>query len=421
MTGVHRQGILNRARVLVLVSGGIAAFKAVHLVRTLMGAGAEVRVILSRGAKRFVGAATFQGITGRAPYFELWAEDHDGEIHVELARWADAMVVCPATAHTLARMALGMADDLLTTTALCASATRVIAPAMHHRMWGHPAVQRHVKRLAEDGATFVGPVHGALANGETGDGRMAEPEAIVDVLCDQLRSVGGGRWASADDLAGMSLLVTAGPTRESLDPIRYFSNRSSGRMGVAIAVDAARRGARVCLVHGPLGEGVRVAQVPNLEVVPVETALDMHGAVMERARGADAVVMAAAVADYRPEDVSVQKIKKGATGDSVWQLGLVRNPDILWELGHTRSGDRPVLVGFAAESEALLTGARSKLVSKGVDLMVANSVDAFAAEENQVTFVTPRGDEAVGRMTKVQGATIIVDRVRDLVRSLGST
>ncbi len=381
--------------VVVGVGGGIAAYKAVELVRELMRRGAEVRVCMTESATRFVGPVTFTGITGLPPVVDLWDPSHHGEIHVDLGAWADAIVVAPATANLLARAANGLADDAVLATIACAACPVIYAPAMHHRMWGHAATRRNVERLELDGAGLVGPVTGPLANGESGMGRMAEPSRIADEV--ELR------LARGRDLTGVTVLVTAGPTIEDLDPVRFLGNRSSGKMGIAVASRARDRGARVVLVCGP----VSVPKPGGVEVVDVRSALEMQTAVQERLGSADALVMAAAVGDYRPATRSDEKLKK--TGESM-TLDLVRNPDILAEVGAGRTTRRPVLVGFAVETSDLVEYARRKLVEKRVDLVVANSALAgFGGDANEATLVTLAGAQELPPMDKHALADRILD------------
>jgi phosphopantothenoylcysteine decarboxylase/phosphopantothenate--cysteine ligase len=392
--------MLQGKRIVLGVSGGIAAFKAVALARELLARGAELRVVMTRNAARFVGPITFTGLTGRPPVIDLWDPSYAGEVHVELSTWADAMVVAPATANVLARAASGIADDALTATLSCMAAPVLFAPAMHQRMWQAHATQRAIEQLARDGARRVGPVHGALASGEQGMGRMSEPSEIADAL----EGLFGAR-----DLAGMALLVSAGPTVEDIDPVRFLSNRSSGKMGYAIAARAAARGAQVTLVSGP----VSLSPPPGCELVPVRSAREMHAAITGRSARMDAVVMTAAVADYRPLASAEQKLKKAEK----LTLELVQNPDILLALGAARSGAKPVLVGFALETENLLAYARDKLVRKKVDLIVANHAsDGLGGEQNVATFVLPGGDEPQGSLSKHELADRICDRVKQLVQ-----
>ncbi len=390
---------LQGKRIVLGVSGGIAAFKAVALVRELLTRGAEVRVILTANAARFVGPITFTGLTGRPAVLDLWDPSYAGEVHVELSAWADAMVVAPATANLLARAASGIADDALLATLSCMAARVLFAPAMHHRMWQSPATQRAVALLESDGAHRVGPVHGALASGEQGMGRMSEPSEIADAL----EALLGPR-----DLAGLSVLVSAGPTVEDIDPVRFLSNRSSGQMGYAVAERALARGAKVSLVSGP----VNLTPPPGCALIPVRSALEMHAAITSRSAGMDAIVMTAAVADYRPAATAIQKLKKAGK----LTLELVENPDILAELGAARVGAKPVLVGFALETDDVLGYARGKLLRKNVDLIVANHAkDALGGERNVATFVHRGGDEPQGNLSKHALADRIWDRVKGLL------
>ena len=387
-------------RVVVGVSGGIAAFKAVLLVRELQRRGARVRVVMTRTATRFVGPATFAGITGRPAVSELFDTSHTGEIHVELGAWAEAMVVAPATMNLLARAAQGMADDAVLATLACTDAPLLVAPAMHTRMWERPATQRNLERLRADGVRVVEPVVGPLASGDVGSGRMAEPEAIADALGQTLRPA---------DLAGLHVLVSAGPTVEDLDPVRFLGNRSTGRMGYAIAEAARDRGAVVTLVTGPTA----LAPPRGVRSVAVRSALDMEGAMQAAFPSADVVIMAAAVADYRPAAPSAQKLKKT---DGPLTLKLVRNPDILAALSSARSGPRPILVGFALETENVVENARVKLARKGVDLVVANHArDGFGGDSNLVSLVSPDAVDELPRMSKRAVADRILDRARALL------
>lgn len=385
------------ANVIVGVSGGIAAYKSAILVRELMRRGHDVRVVLSRSATRFVGPVTFTGITGRAPVLDLWDPSYAGEVHVELAAWAEVFVVAPATANVMARAAHGIADDALTATLLCFEGPVVYAPAMHSRMWRQPATRRNVGRLIREGATMVGPVDGSLASGDVGIGRMSEPEDIADGV----EAVLGRR-----DLEGKRLLVSAGGTVEDLDPVRFLGNRSSGKMGYAIAERAARRGATVVLVSGP----THLPDPHGVEVVRVRSAREMEQAITERRERADAIVMAAAVADYRPAAVSTEKIRKS---DGPMTVELVRNPDILAGLGAWRAGREqggPILVGFAVQTGELIEAARQKLQRKKVDLIVANEASvSFGKDTNRVVFVDHEGEEELAELPKTEVAEGILN------------
>lgn len=392
---------------MLAVSGGIAAYKAVALARELRRRGAEVRVAMTEAATRFVGPITFTGIIGMPPVIDLWDPSYSGEVHIELATWADAIVAAPATANLMAKMVSGVADDAVTATLLSSERPILLAPAMHHRMWRHPATTRNVARLRSDGIQFVGPAVGALASGEEGMGRMAEPMEIADALDVLL--------ARGRDLAGKSLLVSAGPTHEAIDPVRFLGNRSSGKMGYAIATRALSRGAKVILVSGPVGLEPPMGAL----LIQVRTALEMQAAMTTHEREVDAIVMAAAVADFRPERVSPHKLKK-LDGEDTRTLSLVRNPDILSELGLARAArgeTSPMLVGFAVESEHLEAAARKKLEDKRVDLIVANHANvAFEGDDNIAVLVDRDHSEPTGKMSKTALADRILDRIRDAIK-----
>ena len=396
-------GALAGKRVLLGVTGGIAAYKAVLLARLLGRAGAHVQVVMTDAATRFVGPATFEALTGRPVRLSVF-ENPEQVIHVQLAREADLAIVAPATANVLAKLALGLADDLLTSTLLEARCPLVVAPAMHSGMLEHPATAEHLRTLAGRGATIVGPATGPLAAGDEGPGRMSEPE---EILAAAERALG-----AVHDLAGLRVLVTAGPTHEPLDPVRFLGNRSTGLMGFTIAEAAQRRGADVRLVAGPA-----TAPVPALlSAVRVETAEEMRDAVLEVAPGCDAVIMAAAVADFRPETSAEHKIKKESGPP---RIELVPTTDILRELG--QSPGEQVLVGFAAETERVEEAARKKLVEKDADLIVGNLVGTpgtgFGSRTNRAVLVARQGEDVPLReYTKDELANVILDRVLELVR-----
>ncbi len=367
--------------ILLGVTGGIAAYKSAELVRRLGERGHQVRVALSRAAEAFIPPLTLEVLSGRAVHREeyLTPTGSGEEAHIAAAAWADVLLFAPATAHLLARLALGLADDFLTTTALAFGGPVVAAPAMHPVMWSKPALQGHVATLTGRGVRLVGPVAGPLASGEVGMGRMADPEAIVRAV----EAAGpGGAWA------GRTVLVTAGPTYEPIDPVRFVGNRSSGKMGFALAEEAARQGARVELVAGP----VALPTPPGVARTDVDTARDMAREVAARAPGADLIVMAAAVADYRPKDPAVEKIKKSAGG--LPALELTENPDILAELAAWAPA--ALRVGFAAETHDLDAHARAKLRAKGARFLVANDVSrpdiAFGSDANEVTVYRTDGE-----------------------------
>jgi phosphopantothenoylcysteine decarboxylase/phosphopantothenate--cysteine ligase len=342
--------------VLVGVTGGIAAYKTCLLVRLLTSAGAEVQVVMTKAATRFVGPDTFAALSGRPVYTDLF-EKPGAVLHVSLAHEADVAVVAPATANTLAKLALGFADDLLSSTMLEVTAPLIVVPAMHTGMLENTATQENLRMLAERGVRIVGPVTGALAAGDEGSGRMSEPEAIFDEVG---AAIGRGR-----DLEGRRIIVTAGPTWEPIDPVRFIGNRSTGKMGFAIASEAALRGADVSLILGP----GTLAPPPGTEVTNVETAEEMREAVLAGFDRADAVVMAAAVADFRPAETAAEKMKKDKGSPTV---GLTANPDILKELGERK--DRQILVGFAAETTDVESNGRTKLEAKRADVLIANEV-----------------------------------------------
>jgi phosphopantothenoylcysteine decarboxylase/phosphopantothenate--cysteine ligase len=391
------------------VSGSIAAYKAAVLARALLRAGALVQPVMTQAALQFLGRATLEGLTGRPVRSNMF--DGPGEPHVELARWSHLLLVAPATADLLARLAQGRADDLVTATALCARCPVVLAPAMHPTMWEHPLTQSNVERLrALPGWTLLGPVFGEVASGDTGRGRMLEPEQIAAALPTLLASsaplLSG---SSAQDLLGRRLVVTAGPTVEDLDPVRSLTNRSSGKMGFALAASAVRRGARVTLIAGP----VALATPAGVERIDVRSALEMRAA-LQQALGegsavADALVMCAAVADYRPRQLSTAKLKRGS---GPLTLELVPNPDLLAELGRARTGRRPFLLGFAVETEAgdrLVAAGRAKLARKHVDAIVANSAsDALGTEDTRAVLVTADAETPLGPGSKASVADQII-------------
>jgi phosphopantothenoylcysteine decarboxylase/phosphopantothenate--cysteine ligase len=393
----------EKPTVALVVSGSIAAYKAPMVARLLLAAGWRVLPVMTASAERFVGSVTLSGLTGEPVRTSMWDPTFAGEMHVELARQADVIAYVPATADLLARLAQGRADDLAAALGLVARGPRVVAPAMHPQMWHREATQRNVARLVADGVSFVGPVYGPVASGEEGLGRMAEPEAIVKAIVAALRP---------RDLAGRHIVVTAGPTVEDLDPVRFLGNRSTGKMGFAIAESAAKRGAKVTLIAGPT-QLVTPSSVQRVDVrSTAELAAAMELVLGEALEGADALVMTAAVADYRPAQASTSKEKKGK--DRI-ALELVKNPDLLATVGAKRNGGaRPVLVGFAVESagEHLLPYSRRKLIDKRVDLVVANPAEtAFGGDANEAWLVDGSGDVALGTMSKRGLAERILDEV----------
>ena len=421
VTGVNAAAE-RRLTVVVGITGGIAAYKAVGVVRDLVTRGHDVHVVPTEGALRFVGLPTLEALS-RNPVTTSVFEDVAEVRHVSLGRRADLVVVAPATADTLARMTAGLAGDLLGTTLLATEAPVVVAPAMHPQMWEHPATTANVAVLRERGVRFVGPVVGALTGDDAGIGRMAEPSDIVEAALAVVGNEAGAPAAPSGavargeqgDLAGVSVVVSAGGTREPFDPVRFVGNRSSGRQGLAIAADAAGRGATVTVVAANVDAGLTAGL--DATIVPVGSALELAEAVHAAAAEADVVVMTAAVADYRPAEVRADKLKKEAQGDTM-TLELVRNPDVLADLVAARRTGQ-IIVGFAAETEpdraARLELGRAKIARKPADLLVVNHVGwsaGFEREENAIEVLVPGGEvvrETSG--TKAEVATAILDLV----------
>jgi phosphopantothenoylcysteine decarboxylase / phosphopantothenate---cysteine ligase len=397
-------GVQGR-KIVLCVTGGIAAYKVVFVARSLAEMGADVRVLMTASAHMFVGEQTFAALSGNPVATEMFGTGADVP-HVELARGADLVVVAPATANILAKMAAGFADDLVSATLLTATCPVLVAPAMHTEMWENAATQANLEVLESRGVTFVGPASGPLSSGDVGPGRMSEPDEIVAAVAEAL-----GR---ARDLAGRAVVITAGGTQEPIDPVRFIGNRSSGRMGYAIARAAAGRGAKVVLVSGP----TELPAPPGVERVPVQTAEEMRAAVLDHAPAADVIIKAAAVADFRPESSAAVKLKKAAGPPEVV---LIPNRDILSELGHSTEFRREgaILVGFAAETEpdpaALARLAGEKLRSKGADLIVANDVSSpdsgFSVRTNRAVIASREGTTDVGLVTKEKLAEAIIDSV----------
>jgi phosphopantothenoylcysteine decarboxylase/phosphopantothenate--cysteine ligase len=390
--------MLAGRRIVLAVSGGVAAFKAAYLARRLVEAGAHVETIMTRSALEFLGPQTLAAITGSHPHLDFFGDD-DVSPHTTLARWADAIVVAPATAATIARIATGLSDDLLTGTVLAFTGPILIAPAMHTEMWEQQATQRNVATLTADGVVVVGPATGALAGGDEGPGRMVEPDQILEAL---QASLGQG------SLDGWRVLVSAGGTREPIDPVRFIGNRSSGKMGNAVAVEAADRGAMVTLVTSAEGP-----DHPRIEVVRAASAVDMAEAVWKHAPGVHVAVLTAAVADFRPTQASSGKLRRA---DGPPHLELEPTPDIL--AGVAALENRPFLVGFAAEAGPAAAAA-GKARSKGVDLLVANDVTApdagFEVDTNAVTVFTPDGSsENWPTMPKQAIASRLWDRIIEM-------
>lgn len=404
-------------RVALGVGGGIAAYKAAELARALMERGCAVQVIMTRSAEEFVRPLTFAALTGHKVITNLFATGSGSEEtlssaieHIRVAQDSQVLVVAPATADVLAKFAHGLADDFLSTTYLAFTGPVVLAPAMNTNMWNHPATQANMRTLRERGHVIVEPGSGPLACGMVGPGRLPEPEAIAAAVMSALQP-------ALPDLEGETILITAGPTQEPLDPVRFITNRSSGKMGYALAADAKARGARVILISGP----VNLPEPAGVEVVQVRTALEMRAAVMDRLEESSIIIKAAAVADYHRADVPQQKVKKTATRFS---LDLDPTPDILAECGR-KKGDR-VLVGFAAETEKLIDYARRKLETKNCDMVVANLVSkagtGFEADDNEVTLVLPAGENVpVAKASKTVIAHRILDEIVKLRLALRSS
>jgi phosphopantothenoylcysteine decarboxylase/phosphopantothenate--cysteine ligase len=400
-SGRSRTGRLAHRHVTLCVCGSVAAYKACTLLRLLLKEGAEVEVVLTASATQFVGAATFAGLSGRPVHTSMFAAGLGGELHVDLAARTDLIVIAPATADLLARLAAGRADDTVTALALCASCPVLAAPAMHPSMWAHPATQRNATTLASDGhVELLGPVHGEVASGDVGQGRMLEPEALLSAIVARL---------SEGPLKGRHIVVTAGPTVEDIDPVRFLGNRSSGKMGFALAERAASRGARVTLITGP----AHLETPHGVTRIDVRSAVAMRGAVWQamglELQNADALVMAAAVGDYRPAEVHATKLKRGKD----MLLDLRENPDILAEIGEARKSAQPVLVGFAVEADtddAMIAYAQRKLEQKRVDLIVANLADdAFGRNDDRASLVGKASVERLETMPKTELAEHILD------------
>ncbi|MFD8634991.1 bifunctional phosphopantothenoylcysteine decarboxylase/phosphopantothenate--cysteine ligase CoaBC [Streptomyces sp. NPDC059533] len=377
---------MDKPKVVLGVSGGIAAYKACELLRRLTESGHDVRVVPTAASLNFVGEATWAALSGNPASTEVWESVHEVP-HVRIGQGADLVVVAPATADMLAKAAHGLADDLLTNTLLTARCPVVFAPAMHTEMWEHPATQENVAALRRRGAVVIEPAVGRLTGKDTGKGRLPDPEEIFEVCRQVLR-----RGAAAErDLAGRHVVVSAGGTREPLDPVRFLGNRSSGKQGYALARTAVARGARVTLVAA----NTALADPAGVDVVRVGTAVQLREAVLKAAAEADAVVMAAAVADFRPAEYAGGKIKK-KDGEDPAPVALVRNPDVLAEVSADRAREGQVVVGFAAETDDVLANGRAKLRRKGCDLLVVNEVGeakTFGSEENEAVVLGSDGSE----------------------------
>ena len=390
---------LSHKRILLGVSGGIAAYKSADLVRRLRERGAEVQVVMTQGAEEFIKPLTFQALSGRPVYTRLL--DHDSEAgmgHIALARWADLIVIAPATANVIARLAHGLADDLLTTLCLAADVPLMVAPAMNQQMWHAAAMQENIVTISKRGMAILGPAQGEQACGETGLGRMLEPSDIVQAIENRFMT---------GLLSGTRILVTAGPTREAIDPVRFISNHSSGRMGFAVALAAMEAGADVTLVSGP----VSLEPPERVRYIPVETAAQMQTQVLGELDRVDIFISAAAVADYRCVSVAKQKIKKGSGKIS---LDLEKNTDILAMVAAYRK--KPFTVGFVAETEAVRENALIKLKDKGLDMIAANQVGpglGFNTEDNALEVLWHGGSVSLGKLSKEKLARKLINIVAD--------
>ncbi|MFF0218933.1 bifunctional phosphopantothenoylcysteine decarboxylase/phosphopantothenate--cysteine ligase CoaBC [Streptomyces vinaceus] len=395
---------MGKPKVVLGVSGGIAAYKACELLRRLTESGHEVRVVPTAASLNFVGEATWAALSGNPAGSEVWETVHEVP-HVRIGQSADLVVVAPATADMLAKAAHGLADDLLTNTLLTARCPVVFAPAMHTEMWEHPATQENVATLRRRGAVVIEPAVGRLTGKDTGKGRLPDPEEIFEV-CRRVLA----RGVTGPDLAGRHVVISAGGTREPLDPVRFLGNRSSGKQGYALARAAVARGARVTLVAA----NTALADPAGVDVVRVGTAVQLREAVLKAAADADAVVMAAAVADFRPAEYASGKIKK-KDGQDPAPVALVRNPDVLAEISAERAREGQVVVGFAAETDDVLANGRAKLLRKGCDLLVVNEVGetkTFGSEENEAVILGSDGSEtSVPYGPKEALAEVLWDRI----------
>jgi len=399
---------MNGNRILLGVTGGIAAYKSPELVRRLCERGAEVQVVMTAAAQQFIAPLTFQAVSGRAVRTDLWDSAAEAAMgHIELARWAELVLIAPASAGFLARLATGQADDLLTTLCLATEAPLAVAPAMNRIMWAHPATRANVALLATRGVTIIGPDEGEQACGEVGAGRMHEPPEILSRAVTLLRRGG--------PLLGRRVLITAGPTRECIDPVRFISNRSSGKMGFAVAHAAREAGADVILVSGP----VTLPTPPGVQRIEVESAADMLAAVLREVDGTDIFISTAAVADYRPTHSFDQKIKK--TSEHM-DLAMERTIDIVGTVA--ARVQRPFVVGFAAETESVEQNARSKLLKKNLDMIAANEVGAdkaFDCEDNHLVVLWRTGRRELGRASKSTLAERLVALIAEVLVERAST
>ena len=400
---------LSGQNILLGITGGIAAYKTPMLVRQLVEAGANIQVVMSENAHRFVTSTTLQAVSGNPVRDDLWDPAAEAAMgHIELARWADQILIAPATANAIARLAAGDASNLLYTLCLASSAPISLAPAMNQQMFQHPAVQRNLATLTADGCHVIGPDSGDQACGDQGPGRMTEPEDLVLALAQPKQPWAGSRGP----LSGRTVIVTTGPTREAIDPVRYISNHSSGLQGMAIADAAKQAGADVILVAGP---GVAESS-PDMQRIDITSAQEMHAKVHEHLAAADIFIGVAAVADYRPANPEEQKIKRHLKADEDVKLSLIENPDIIASV--VRAKQAKVVVGFAAETHDTLQNARDKRVRKGLDAIVVNDVSdqsiGFNSRDNEVTLIHEGGDIHFGKQSKTAIAQQLMEQVVEL-------
>lgn len=394
-----------RPHVALFVSGGIAAYKACEVLRELQKQGCDVRVAMTHSATQLVGSQTFEALSGSSVLLDLFSDTSSPIAHIELAEWADMALICPATANAIAKLAHGIADDAVSTTLLACEGPCVVAPAMNLHMWGNPATQANIETLRSRGVVIVGPGSGRLACGDAGAGKLADVDQIVAAALVQLYATG--------DLAGRHILVTAGPTHETIDPVRFLSNASSGKMGYAIAAAAAAHGAHVTLISGP----VELPVPAGVGVVRVTTAREMYDATVDAFEYADAAILAAAVSDYRPTTAADHKLKK--SHEPLDTLKLVETDDILRDISKQRG--KRIVIGFAAETSDVVENAQHKLARKGCDLIVANDVSredsTFGSDTDCVTFVTPHAVEQLEPMPKTAVAELLMAKLVELLHN----
>ncbi|MCQ1056730.1 bifunctional phosphopantothenoylcysteine decarboxylase/phosphopantothenate--cysteine ligase CoaBC [Photobacterium sp. DNB23_23_1] len=394
-------------KILLGISGGIAAYKCAELTRRLIERGAQVQVVMTKAAKEFITPLTMQAVSGRPVSDSLLDPAAEASMgHIELAKWADLVLLAPATADLIARMAAGMGNDLLTTLCLATDSPIAVAPAMNQQMYRHAATQENIATLARRGCHIWGPASGEQACGDVGPGRMLEPMQLVHLAEDFFKPA---------DLGGMSLTITAGPTREAIDPVRYLTNHSSGKMGYAIAEAAAKRGATVTLISGP----TNLATPHGVTRINIDSAEQMHQAAQEHAPASDIFIGCAAVADFRPAEVAEQKMKK-KDGEDDMVIRLVKNPDIIASIAALEAG-RPFTVGFAAETQDVEQYARSKLARKQLDLICANDVSnegqGFNSDQNALHLYWPKGDKALPLANKAELGTQLIDEIVELFKA----